>query len=140
MAKRGPNGKKLNGKPEFPPAENYDNPGQRVTVHSNSPKAQEFRWRGRYFPGAMKRYREYKRAEAIERSAPREVRPEEILVPVGNKESKKARKRQARQGKTFWPQDDPARYSRKWHPSDGEAPNQDQMGLAARTESRGWDV
>lgn len=62
MAKRGPNGAKLNGRPEFPMASNATglDMGQRVV----GPDRNSFRWRGRYFKGAMRDYRAGKRLAA----------------------------------------------------------------------------
>lgn len=68
MAKRGPNGTKLNGKPEYPYAENADFPGTPIEFDTGN-GIRSFRWCGRYFPGAMRKCREGKREDAIERQA-----------------------------------------------------------------------
>lgn len=73
MAKRGLNGQKLNGRPEFPPADNVNglDMGQRVVFHEpqdGKTSVQAFRWSGRYFPGASRKAKEGRRLAAERRA------------------------------------------------------------------------
>jgi hypothetical protein len=92
---------------------------------------QTYRWHGQHGPGAMRAYREQKRITAelrneeyrarVAESARKDPKPatRTPATPKARKGGKGAKKRRRELRLT----------PKVWSPSDGEAPNQDQMGL-----------